>query len=355
MRFGRFCAAGALLCFVAASSPAIAQDAPLEALPEEVIAEFDQALAEIAENRADVAMLDARTTGSDGIMADVMAARRDLLWTAMVQNTVNLARGVAAQRDLNRDVSDYWDPMVEELSSLPDQIRDAIERLERRALIPGGDLELQEFVIADQELFADIRQQHELFRAIVSYVGAADDFGLDASAERGFIVAELDDHAANTSGFLLVAQNDLDTLQSAAVTLPGDADIEAWISVTRARITMTADALQSIVNLMSALDLETRIYRQQLLTATGEITADVLDVGIVGSLLADWSAAASQTIASKGPGLLFRGLLIALILYVFWQLGKLVHAGVDRALNSSRVNVSTLLRKMVVSTARNVI
>jgi small conductance mechanosensitive channel len=355
MRFGRFCAAGALLCFVAASSPAIAQDAPLEALPEEVIAEFDQALAEIAENRADVAMLDARTTGSDGIMADVMAARRDLLWTAMVQNTVNLARGVAAQRDLNRDVSDYWDPMVEELSSLPDQIRDAIERLERRALIPGGDLELQEFVIADQELFADIRQQHELFRAIVSYVGAADDFGLDASAERGFIVAELDDHAANTSGFLLVAQNDLDTLQSAAVTLPGDADIEAWISVTRARITMTADALQSIVNLMSALDLETRIYRQQLLTATGEITADVLDVGIVGSLLADWSAAASQTIASKGPGLLFRGLLIALILYVFWQLGKLVHAGVDRALNSSRVNVSTLLRKMIVSTARNVV
>jgi small conductance mechanosensitive channel len=355
MRFGRFCAAGALLCFVAASSPAIAQDAPLEALPEEVIAEFDQALAEIAENRADVAMLDARTTGSDGIMADVMAARRDLLWTAMVQNTVNLARGVAAQRDLNRDVSGYWDPMVEELSGLPDQIRDAIERLERRALVPGSDLELRDFVIADQELFADVRQQHQLFKAIVNYVGAAEAFGLDPSVERDFIIAELEDNAANTSGFMLVAQDGLETLRSAAVTLPGDADIEAWISATRTRIKMTADALQSIVDLMTQLDLETRIYRQQLLTATGEITADVLDVGIVASLLADWSAAASQTIASKGPGLLFRGLLTVLILYVFWQLGRLVHAGVDRALNSSRVNVSTLLRKMVVSTARNVV
>ena len=345
-----------LICiFFVAGMPAFAQEAPLEPLPENVVTEFEQALTLIEDLKADVAVLDARSVRSEEVMEEVMIARRDLLWTAVVQNTVNLARGVAAQRDLNRDVSDYWDPMVEELSSLPDQIRDAIERLERRALIPGGDLELQEFVIADQELFADIRQQHELFRAIVSYVGAADDFGLDASAERGFIVAELDDHAANTSGFLLVAQNDLDTLQSAAVTLPGDADIEAWISVTRARITMTADALQSIVNLMSALDLETRIYRQQLLTATGEITADVLDVGIVASLLADWSAAASQTIASKGPGLLFRGLLTVLILYVFWQLGRLVHAGVDRALNSSRVNVSTLLRKMVVSTARNVV
>jgi small conductance mechanosensitive channel len=245
--------------------------------------------------------------------------------------------------------------MVEELSGLPDQIRDAIERLERRALVPGSDLELRDFVIADQELFADVRQQHQLFKAIVNYVGAAEAFGLDPSVERDFIIAELEDNAANTSGFMLVAQDGLETLRSAAVTLPGDADIEAWISATRTRIKMTADALQSIVDLMTQLDLETRIYRQQLLTATGEITADVLDVGIVASLLADWSAAASQTIASKGPGLLFRGLLTVLILYVFWQLGRLVHAGVDRALNSSRVNVSTLLRKMVVSTARNVV
>jgi small conductance mechanosensitive channel len=53
--------------------------------------------------------------------------------------------------------------------------------------------------------------------------------------------------------------------------------------------------------------------------------------------------------------MLFRGLLIAVILYVFWQLGKLVHKGVERALNSARVNLSTLLRKMIVSTARNTV
>jgi small conductance mechanosensitive channel len=338
-----------------AGMPAFAQEGSLEPLPEKIVAEFEQALALIEDLKADVAVLDARSVRSEEVMEEVMIARRDLLWTAVVQNTVNLARGVAAQRDLNRDVSGYWDPMVEELSGLPDQIRDAIERLERRALVPGSDLELRDFVIADQELFADVRQQHQLFKAIVNYVGAAEAFGLDPSVERDFIIAELEDNAANTSGFMLVAQDGLETLRSAAVTLPGDADIEAWISATRTRIKMTADALQSIVDLMTQLDLETRIYRQQLLTATGEITADVLDVGIVASLLADWSAAASQTIASKGPGLLFRGLLTVLILYVFWQLGRLVHAGVDRALNSSRVNVSTLLRKMVVSTARNVV
>jgi small conductance mechanosensitive channel len=352
---GRLIAAAGLFWLALASFQAVAQEEPLEPLPEDVVAQFEQELEAIAAQQADLAIIDRRIGQREGVMEEVMIARRDLIWTTMVQNTVDLARGVAAQRDLNRDVSAYWDPMVEELSGLPDQIRDAIARLERRVLVPESDLELKDFVIADQKLFADVRQQHELFRAIVTYVGAAADFGLDATDEREFIVAELDDHAANTSGFLLVAQKDLDTLQAAAVTLPNDADVQAWISVTRTRIAMTADALQRTVDLMGVLDLETRLYRQQLLTATGEITADVLDVGIVAGLVADWTAAATQTIAAEGPGMLFRGLLIVVILYVFWQLGKLVHKGVERALNSARVNLSTLLRKMIVSTARNTV
>jgi hypothetical protein len=112
-----------LFCiFMVAGMPAFAQEGSLEPLPEKIVAEFEQALALIEDLKADVAVLDARSVRSEEVMEEVMIARRDLLWTAVVQNTVNLARGVAAQRDLNRDVSGYWDPMVEELSGLPDRL-----------------------------------------------------------------------------------------------------------------------------------------------------------------------------------------------------------------------------------------
>jgi len=113
--------------------------------------------------------------------------------------------------------------------------------------------------------------------------------------------------------------------------------------------------MQDAIRLMTELGQETRLYRQQLLTATGEITTDVLDVGIVASLAAEWSAVAAGLVASEGPKLVFRGLLVALILFVFWQFAKLVQKLAEKALGSSRVRMSNLLRRMIVSIARNII
>ena len=141
-----------LLGFIA-SIPAVAQELPLEPLPEDIAAAFDETLVEIEEQRAEVAVLDARVAPGEGMMAEVMAARRDIHWTAMVKKTVELARKVAEQRDMNRDVSAYWDPMIEELSRLPDEIREALDRIGTETLVPSSDLELKEFVIADQKLF----------------------------------------------------------------------------------------------------------------------------------------------------------------------------------------------------------
>jgi small conductance mechanosensitive channel len=118
---------------------------------------------------------------------------------------------------------------------------------------------------------------------------------------------------------------------------------------------MTAAAMQRMVTLMNALNLDTRQYRQQVLTVTGEITTDVLDVGIMADLIKEWSATVGRLVASEGPKLLFRLLLVILILFVFFQFSKLVQKGVERGLSSARVHISHLLRRMIVSTVRNLV
>jgi len=95
----------------------------------------------------------------------------------------------------------------------------------------------------------------------------------------------LTEHTAVLSVFMQKAKGDVAVLRDATITLPDDTELADWLSAANARVSMTAAAMQDAVGLMNDLGLETRIYRQQLLTATGEITSDVLDVGLVAGLV----------------------------------------------------------------------
>jgi small conductance mechanosensitive channel len=273
----------------------------------------------------------------------------------MLGNTATLARELIKQRDAGQDVSAYWDEMVTDLQQLPEEMRSMLERVRGQVVFPDGDMPTSEFVVADQELFREVATQQQLFGAMIEYLEIAGDFGLDVSAEREFIETELAEHAANTSVFLAMAQDDLGALRAASTTLPGNTEIADRLNATNARIRLSANSLQGAVASMDRLELQTRLYRQQLLTATGEITADVLDVGLVASLVSEWSKAAIGYTKANGPQLLFRLLFVLIILFAFWQLGKLLQRLLEKALSPSRVSISTLLQKMIVSTARNLV
>ncbi|MEJ2127676.1 MAG: mechanosensitive ion channel family protein [Woeseiaceae bacterium] len=343
-----------LLTTVLLASPASSQQAD-DAPSQDAMARIDALLEEIERQEEDIEVLAARASRREGVAAELLMSRRDRVWAAMLANTATVARELIKRRDAGEDVSAYWDPMVADLEQLPEEMRAMLERVREQVVFPDGDLPTSEFVIADQELFREVAAQQRLLSAMIDYVEIADEFGLDVSAEREFVETELAEHAANASVFLALAQDALDALQAASATLPGNTEITDRLNATNARIRLSAGALQGAVALLDRLDLQTRLYRQQLLTATGEITADVLDVGLVASLVSEWSRAAIGYTRANGPQLLFRTLFIVVILFAFWQLGKLLQRLLEKALSSSRVTISTLLQKMIVSTARNLV
>jgi small conductance mechanosensitive channel len=347
-----------LLACLVAFVPALAQEPASELLPlpEEVAARFDETLATIDEHREDLATIRRRSQREEeGFMADLLAERFDRLWILMFRDVVDVAKELIGQREDGYEVDSYWKKVGAELSALPAEIVVAIGRVNARTEFPSSDLETREFVIADRELFAAVKAQNDLFRAMKIYVEVAEEFGLDPEAERDSLVERLTEFAAILSVFLQKAQADVEVLRDATITLPNDAELTDWLSAGNARVGMTAEAMQDVAGLMDDLGLETRFYRQQLLTATGEITADVLDVGLVAGLVMDWASKARQILADEGPRILFRLLLVVLILLIFVQLGNLARKLADTALNSSRVQVSQLLRNMIVSIIRNIV
>ena len=349
--------AGCLVVLLGVFSPASAQDADtgLQPLTEQVSANFEQMFAAIGDQKEDIENLEARIGDDESLLARLLGTRRDRLWTSMFQNTVALARDVAAQKADGKDVSAFEARLFVELASLPDAAQGALQRLRDRVVFPSTDLSPKELVIADQKLFKHIFELDDIYRALSAYIQVADDFGLDATMEKEFIASVLSDSAANRSIFLELALNDIRMLKSTVATLPDDTELADWLSAVEKRLQMAAKSLRDIVTLMNAHGIETRQYRQQVLTVTGEITTDVLDVGIVGSLVSGWSKAIVNTVADEGLKVLFRLMLVAAILFVSVQLANFVRKLVNHGLDSARIHISHLLRRMIVATTRNLI
>lgn len=321
----------------------------------EVTAELDALLDEIALQNNDLRQLEERLQENQGVAAKILRERLDRMLTSMYQNIVLLAQRVAAEQERGSDVSAYRDQLIEKLSALPDDARAAMQRIRDRVVFPSSELSPEEFVVADQKL---VRQQENLdriYRALFTYIEIAGEFDQDVEPERLYLVNALIESAANRSAFLELALADAETLGPAVATLPENANLASWLRAAEARVELSADGLQEMITLLDQLGLETRQYRQQVLQVTGEITTDVLDVGIVSSLLAEWGRSIADLIAQDGLQLVFQLLLVALVVAIAYQLANLGQKLVNRGLDSSRVNISNLLRQMIVSMVRNLI
>ena len=327
----------------------------IQPLPEKEITRLDQMQADIVTQKEDLAALESQISENDGAIAKIFTLRRDKLWTEMFQSTLNLAKDVSKHKANNNNVSAYHDILLADLRVLPAEAYGAMERLRARVVFPTAELPTEEFVIADQKLFTQMSELDAIYKAFIEYIIIADDFGLDASADREYMVDTVQESAANRSVFMEKALTDIKMLQSSVATLPNNTDLADWLRAVQTRVQLTAGAMSEIVSLMNSLGVESRQYRKQVLTVTGEITTDVLDVGIIKNLLSDWGSEIGSMIAKEGPKLLLRLLLMALIVFGFVQLAKVVQRVVRRGLNSARVRISNLLKEMILSSVRSLV
>lgn len=329
----------------------------LAPLPAAVAANFDGIVESIGYQKQDIQTIESRLGDyvDNPVATQILERRRDEIWTAMFDATTNLAVEVIEQRGNGFDVSDYTDGLAAELSSLPTEASAATERIQARVEFPTGDLPPNEFVYKDQVLFQALEDVDAITAALITYTTIAEQFALDTESELAYLNEKLADTAENRSIFLELGLDDVKNLRVSVATLPNDETLSNWLSAAQVRVQMTAASLQDAINLMNLLGMETRRYRQQVLTVTGEITTDILDVGIVANLVKEWSHALWELTVTEGPRLIFRLILVALIIFAFYQLSKLVQKGVEKAMNSSRNRMSYLLRRMITSSVRNLV
>ncbi|MBR9792032.1 MAG: mechanosensitive ion channel [Gammaproteobacteria bacterium] len=88
-------------------------------------------------------------------------------------------------------------------------------------------------------------------------------------------------------------------------------------------------------------------YQTLLVKTTGELTTDVIDVGVVNSLMQDWWLESKSGFRNNAVEIIFKAFLFILILLIAKALALLVTKMLESSFQSSRAQKSQLLEHML--------
>jgi len=324
-------------------------------LPADIAAQFEQRVAAIEQQELAVENLRKNLEDAEGLMADLYGGRVDAIWAAMFRDTVQLARDIAEQQESGFEVSDIAEEISARLRVFPEEAAAALARLRSNVVYPTKDMAPPELAITDQYLLRATQKFDFVLQSMVAYLAIAEKLGIRDESFVGLLITDLESTAANRSTFLQLALEDVTVLRAASAALPTDTDVAARLAVHEARIKVATGSLQNVVRMMSELELDTSHYSQQLVTTTGELTSDVLDVSVLSGIAGQWSDSVLDLARTKGPQLLFRLLIIVLIIFVFLRLSRVAQSLTKSALRSSKVRLSKLLTDMIIATVKNLV
>ena len=133
------------------------------------------------------------------------------------------------------------------------------------------------------------------------------------------------------------------------------ADLAAQLKAVKARMETATSSLGLMIGIMKQRNLETSEYSQLLITSTGQITQEIFEKEVAVGLLTDWLAKGKRWIVENGMDLLFEVIVVILILVAFRLLAIVVGKFVARAVNNSRLNISSLLKHFTISTSQKAV
>jgi len=358
IRQGAFrCVLVGLLLALAPAVYAQDQEPPADPVPltEELVMEFDEMRAVIEEQREDSTAIEERREGAEGIVLDVLNARIESLWIALLDEGLRFAEAVIARQEEGYIVDDIQSIAIEILQEHLIVAETAWTQVDRRSTLPSPDLSAADEAAAYRTFFDVAESADRIIGLIADSYAMLDALGVAPSDAETTFPDRLRERAINISVYLDMSINDAAGLRAGLDALPGDTELSARLAIATTSITETANVLERAVRELDELGEDTSVFTQQLLTTTGEITTDIFDIQVIAGLLTGWGRSIMDSIVAEGPSFLVQILMFALIVFVALRAARLTGKLVERGLNKSNATSSQLLRRMIISSAANLV
>ena len=135
--------------------------------------------------------------------------------------------------------------------------------------------------------------------------------------------------------------------KSAADT--GNTSLQSAATEIRMEQSIETNRLQALLKLMARLEMDTVSYRSVLLRETSGVSLGLFDIEAVMVMLGDRWETLQVALVEKAPDILLKLVAFVLIILAFRALAKLVKRFIKSALNKPAVNLSALLKDILVS------
>ncbi|MCK5881385.1 MAG: mechanosensitive ion channel family protein, partial [Sinobacterium sp.] len=119
------------------------------------------------------------------------------------------------------------------------------------------------------------------------------------------------------------------------------------------RFEIIETSFKKVISLLLAEKIDASNYQRILISSTGTITKDVLDIHVASALFEDWSKKIKSLVKDDGLDFLFKLLYFLTIVLIAWLISKVFGSLLNRSLNHSISKKNNLMQEMVVGlTAR---
>lgn len=316
---------------------------------------LDQLLGSIERKNKVIKDVKGRAIEANGILKEALEARLDKAWLNLLEENLTFVENVIQQEKSGTDVDKYRKKAIEIVKS-QNKIADTIaKRIHSQFKLPEAGLSAADLA-AVQTKMLDLLDSLDLSYGLhIQSLVISRHFRIDVAEEENLLKKNITESAANRAILLEMAMQDVKAFSASVSAVPDDQESKAMLAVSKDRVRELADKLNELLVMMDDLGMDTSDYQSLAISATGQITTDLFDFGVVVKLLKEWSQSLLEATLEGGPDLIFKLLLLIIIIYVFFKIANLTQRVIEKALIESHLQLSELLRRMLISIVRNVI
>ena len=240
------------------------------------------------------------------------------------------------------------------LLSAGKQLRADIDQYRERFKVQGKgrDTETAEGL---QSYIFDSRLLDMSFSLLSEYVDVVESIGYSAGLSRDYLTVNLPRRMESLAGQLrLNKQRESEQAKSLAIKKT-DSELEDKLRLTGEKLEADTKSLQLTISIAQKYDIKVAEYRKLLVQATGELSAEMLDVNVMHELFREWWLNAKHAVQENITNILFKVFAFLLIILLFKGLAALVRRLILRSVKSAKVNLSQLMQEMLVSMVSRII
>ena len=317
--------------------------------------DLDRTLAEIVALNQVVTDLEQRTGQDSGVAGRVLDRRLASARIKLLDLSLEFAGTVTEAEKNEVDIAKYRQQAIDILSSQMNEARMIAADIRKQIELPKAGDPAAEQAAAYSRAFAMMDNLNATYEKFIAALGLSEQLGVDMGNLEQRLRQNLVERADNGSALLEIVLSDLSALRASAAVVPDDAEVKAKLAVATNSVSRFADGQAAVLSMMDGFEMDTARYQELLLLATGQLTSNVLEVGVFTNLLLGWGQKLWDIVIENGPGLIFNFILLVIIVFVFYKLANLTQMLIERALDNAELELSQLLRRMIRLLVRNVI